>query len=123
MDQNSVMAGVKHVKTEEQSPQIGSFRFALEEARRRAREANSKKELPREAKSHAARPGNAYTGLKPARKRKHGETITGKTSPVQRSSESSSVSSPYITPTEEGNKRPFAPPKKLKRAPAKYDEM
>ena len=134
------MADVDHVKIEKKTSQIGSFQSALEEAKRRAREAKPKKAVPREdSHEENTRLGNAgdvtvrngkpvetdppttkvYTGLKPARKNKYAETVTGK----RTSSDSSGVSSPHLTLTDEGSTRPFAPAKKPKRTPAKYDEM
>ena len=131
------------VKNEETNPQIGSFQFALEEAKRRARAANATKELALESKpqvavSNKVGHGNAanvgkpnaiapnasvYTGLISGKKRRHGEAVMEKAvSPAQRSDDST-ITPPLLTPIDEGSKRPFAPPKKAKRAPTKYDEM
>lgn len=132
------------VKKEEQSPRIGTFEFALAEAKRRAWAANPSRKLPLEKKDQASTPviaeqvkvtrgeepadkpphANKYGGLTAAKKRKREVTATTNApSPAPRSEDSSSVSSPLPTPTEEGSNRPFAPPKKAKRAPTKYDDM
>lgn len=124
-------AEVDHVKTEEQSPKIGSFQFALNEAKRRAKEANPRKQLSFEItppvsvkEERVNKPSiNAYAGLTAAKKRKHDDIVTETAmSPVQRS-DGSGHTSPDLTPTEDGSKRPFAPPKKARGVPAKYDEM
>lgn len=193
------------VKKEEQSPRIGTFEFALAEAKKRAWAANPIKKLPPEENNQASTPviaeqvkamsgkdpgdkpphANKYGGLTAAKKRKCEETATtNAVSPATRSEDSSSISSPLLTPTEEvkamsgkepddkpthankyglllaatkrkrektatadaaslaprsedsssvssplptpteeSSNRPFAPPKKAKRVPTKYDDM
>jgi hypothetical protein len=106
---------------------VGSFQFALEEAKRRARMANLKRELPPEVNPQTAisakvvnvnttkenpRNHNKYAKLKPAKKRNFEETFTERrVLPMQRP-DGSSLSSPPLTPTEKGSKRPFVPAKR-----------
>lgn len=131
------------VKNEETNPQIGSFQFALEEAKRRARAANATKELALESKPQVAESNkvghgsaanvgkpntnapnaNVYAGLTSGKKRKHEEVVMEKAASPAQCSDNSALTSPRLTPIDEGSKRPFAPPKKAKRAPTKYDEM
>ena len=138
------MMELNNIKIKEPSMQVRDFKLALEHAKMKASDANPRKQLPLKVdlkeevhgivtgnetpdskiQYDAVPTGNVYAGLTSATKRKRSEIITtNKTSPSQRSSDSSTVSSPHLTPTGESSKRPFAPAKKGKRAPTKYDEM